>query len=239
MSMPQFENACQEAVTCGFVLSQSHIREILKNVAGTPSLLSIVQGCVEGYDFDYQFNRSKAPVSTSEYRLVPPTDVSDFVAYCFGLLYHIDVGSIELANLLTTYYQDSDINISYQRFALEIIDRFGRTLGTMWRERASRDKSMTAAQERNTVIIDGDAVSQAVGILTECINKILALPVDIRTKEELLVECDGLKKVLAYGDKPMIYVVYVGFKYAVLSSIPELAPSVGKVESLLAANGLI
>lgn len=236
--LEQFDAACRDVADCGLIVARAHIGSLLKTVASSPEVLAVIRRVTAGYDFATEFNRSKAPCGMNGYRLILPGQIGDFVAYAFGILLHIDLGDLELAALLTTYFKDAggDVNASYARFGAEIVDKFRRAVETLYE--GAKPKPSEPSVYPRTPVLDGESIGAVREILSDCVTTLAGLELPVRHQEELMVVCDGLSGAVASGDKSLVYLLYIGFKYA-LGSVDGLETYVESVYNVLTRSRLI
>lgn len=112
------------------ILVDKHIASVLKCVATSPTLCKALADTVKSMSYATEFSRARVTWTKSdgvvESSLKLPADRNRLFAFVVCLLTEVDAGRRNILDFLKEYYNDADSNVSYYKFATEVLKPFKR-----------------------------------------------------------------------------------------------------------------
>ncbi len=117
----EFLEKCDELTKCKFIMATTKIKDLLKCIVNSPELYGLFEKVTE--DFNYIEQKQKCLIIVNGTgKVVLPQTVGQRLAFIFCLLVEIDKDSVNLSDLLETYFhEDGSYFASYKAFCNTII----------------------------------------------------------------------------------------------------------------------
>lgn len=164
----EFESACDDMISCRYILAEGKIIKILQTVALSTVLQNVIGRALK--DFDY----GATAMSWRNGGFKPLASEKDYVALSMCILSDIDNGKIYLSDFLRQFFWDGSISTAYSAFCGTLIEPFKRYVLAAAGRATSKDFS---------------SIAQKAITLAERIEK---LNLSQNEKEEYIFMCDGL-----------------------------------------------
>lgn len=166
----EFEAACDEMITCRYILAEGKIIKILQVIATSTILQSVIGGALKGFDY------GATARSWREGGFIPPASEKDYVALVTCILSDIDNRKIFLNDFLRRFFRNENINLSYEAFCNTLIAPFKRYV-------------LAACGVRNDGAIGAEIEQKAIGLASAIEKSEDIAPSD---KEKIVFMCDAV-----------------------------------------------
>lgn len=203
LDLKQFNNACDDFVAGKYILANIKVKALLESINQNEKLTDLVSGCLDGFDFNNMFKQSVTSTG-----LVLPKDNKDVIAYCFNVLYNLDVGTVTFLDFLSKYFSSSKLSggEEFKMFADAIILPFKGSMNAEY----AKTYEMTATEDyQNNLYHKLSNIAQANIDTIDDINL-----KDIE-REELELLLNAMVDASNKNDKKMVYTLMVGLEYFV------------------------
>ncbi len=121
-SIVDFYRSCNEMIEGRFILSDTKVANILKNIVRSETLYNLYSVCMKDFKFKSVLASSLADNPANGGYFVMPEDDRDIVAFVTCLLLEVDKKDINLQSFVTDNFFSADgYNISYNNFALTVL----------------------------------------------------------------------------------------------------------------------
>lgn len=123
-----FTDSVNTLIEGKLILVDKNIASVLKCVATVPALCKCLAETCQTMSYVTEFSRARVtwtrPNGTVEARLKMPTDRNRLFAFVVCLLAEVDGGRRNFLDFLKEYYNESDNNLGYEKFAAEVLKPF-------------------------------------------------------------------------------------------------------------------
>jgi len=123
-----FTDSVNRLIEGKMILVDKNIASVLKCIASTPSLCKCLSDSLRSVSYVTEFSRARVtwtrPDGTVDARLKLPTERNRLFAFVVCLLTEVDSGRRNILEFLKEYYDDSDTNAAYEKFATEVLKPF-------------------------------------------------------------------------------------------------------------------
>lgn len=110
------------------ILIDKNIASVLKCVVSVPALCNCLSDTCRAMSYVTEFSRARVtwtrPDGTVEARLKMPAERNRLFAFVVCLLTEVDGGRRNFLGFLKEYYNDSDANLGYEKFIVEVLKPF-------------------------------------------------------------------------------------------------------------------
>lgn len=121
-SIVDFYRSCNEMIEGRFILSDTKVANILKNIVRSETLYNLYSVCMKDFKFKSVLAGSLADNPANGGYFVMPEDDREIVAFVTCLLLEVDKKDINLQSFVTDNFFSADgYNISYNNFALTVL----------------------------------------------------------------------------------------------------------------------
>lgn len=114
---------CNEMIEGKFILADSKISNILKDITKCKFIYNIMADCMSDFSFEKEFGRAKVRRHARESYFVMPTEERKILAMTFCLLVQIENREIDFATFLKEYFTKDGIT-EYMAFTDEVMRPF-------------------------------------------------------------------------------------------------------------------
>lgn len=238
-----FTDSVNKLIEGQLILVDKHIASVLKCVATSPILYKNLGVTLKTMSYSTEFSRARVTWTKSdgvvESRLKLPVDRNRLFAFVVCLLTEVDSGRRNFLDFLKEYYNDSDSNAAYLKFANEVLKPFKRAgeniLHTIDPESLNREFFEQAEKF---------FVAEKIYIDTSVLNGIFDLMEEIRLtiaeqnlSEPFRIEyanvSEYLVNALYYKNPKVLKICWIAYKntlsgyQAVLPTLRRLAETIG------------
>lgn len=123
-----FTDAVNTMIEGKLILVDKNIASVLKCVATVPALCKSLEETCKSMSYVTEFSRARVtwtrPNGTVEARLKMPSDRNRLFAFVVCLLAEVDGGRRNFLDFLKEYYNETDNNLGYEKFANEVLKPF-------------------------------------------------------------------------------------------------------------------
>ena len=180
-----FNDSVNTLIQGQLILVDKHIANVLKCVASSPVLCKTLADTVKTMSYATEFSRAIVRWTRSdgvtESRLKLPLDRNRLFAFVVCLLAEVDSGRRNLLEFLKEYYNDSNNDASYARFAEEVLKPFKR-VGENLLSTVDPDSVNTEFVEQAEQYYRAEKIYIKSGITTAILDTIEAIRVQLTTK---------------------------------------------------------
>ena len=97
-------NACDDLLSCKFLVAEYKITKVLKAIASSSDVCSLISECLESYNRDREFARTFIQDGHGQFACIMPTEEFKIVALVFCTLADIDNKKIDFTDFVKTYF---------------------------------------------------------------------------------------------------------------------------------------
>lgn len=97
-------NACDDLLSCKFLVAEYKITKVLKAIASSSDVCSLISECLESYNRDREFARTFIQDGHGQFACIMPTEEFKIVALVFCTLADIDNKKIDFTEFVKTYF---------------------------------------------------------------------------------------------------------------------------------------
>lgn len=123
-----FTSSVNRLIEGQLILVDKHIATVLKSVAKSPVLCRVLSDTLKNMSYATEFKRARVTWTGAdgvrESRLKLPVDRARQFAFVVCLLTEVDCGKRNFLDFLREYYNAGDNDLSYARFASEVLKPF-------------------------------------------------------------------------------------------------------------------
>ena len=123
-----FTSSVNRLIEGQLILVDKHIATVLKSVASSPTLCKALSNTLKTMSYATEFSRARVTWTSvegvKESRLKLPVERNRMFAFVVCLLTEVDCGKRNIMDFLREYYNASDTDGSYARFASEVLKPF-------------------------------------------------------------------------------------------------------------------
>ena len=260
----EFERACKALIETKYILADKKISALLQVIAKHQNLYSLIDGCMQGFDFKSAFHTAQIEIGNTV-GLGMPRKRRDLIAFVFCLLLSFDTGQTDLRKFLHTfYYNGTSPSEEFEIFVRQAVVPFctsilkeyfsasgnagGAAVGAahqaVAQEQAYDDYGITYDGTEPVEMptqLDDTAIASILSSTREIIgivarDAILSMP----DREELLLMCEAFEQAVQIGAFKAIRTMYIALKYTIKCSpiIRRLEIQSANLENLLTTYGL-
>lgn len=201
LDLIKFNNACDDFMAGKYILANIKVKALINSINDSEKLTDMISSTLDNFDFNIGFRSS---VTSSG--LVLPTNDKDVIAYCFNILYNLDVGTITFLDFLTKYFGSAELSggEEFKLFATKIVMPFKQAVNRQY----ASTYEMTATDDyqnnvyhklKNVAEVNVDAVED--------------LRIKDIEKEELKLLLEAMIEASDNNNKKLVYATMVGLEY--------------------------
>lgn len=221
-----FVKRCNEVIDGKYLLAEKNISNLMKAIAQNEGICQAIKECLEGFDFEKEFENSKVAqdkYSQEKMLLVLPSEDSKIISYVFCLLWKFDDKSMNFNDFLQNCFQKTkSFSESYSIFVEELIKPFKKTM-------LSYLDILSSSEEcsENNVMLEkffcGQRVEFGIFVVDEIVSMVNSLIAKItnepklrfRDKQDMVLLAEGLSNAVVSKDKKLIKLLWTGFFHSV------------------------
>ena len=203
LDLIQFNSACEDFVAGKYILANIKVKALINSINTSEKLTELVSSCLDGFDFSSAFRES---VTSQGLQL--PHDDALVIAYCFNVLYNLDVGTVTFLDFLSKYFSSNKLDggQEFKLFASTIIEPFNKAVNRKY----TQMYDMSATEDcQNNLYHKLSNVSKA---HLENLDEIRLKEIE---KEELELLLNAMVEASDKNDKKLVYTLMVGLEYFV------------------------
>ena len=203
LDLKQFNYACDDFIAGKYILANIKVKALLDSIHSSEKLTNIVSGCLDDFDFNTEFKDS---VISKGLQL--PEDDKRVIAYCFNVLYNLDVETITFLDFLNKYFSSAETSggEEFNAFANTIIEPFRKSLNNEY----ERVYDMTSTEDYQNNLYH--KLSSVASANIEEVDNVKLKDIE---KEELILLLEAMIDACEKNDKKLIYAIMVGLEYFV------------------------
>lgn len=203
LDLKQFNLACEDFIAGKYILANIKVKALINSVHSSEKLTDLISNSLEGFDFNSAFRSS---VTSSGLEL--PMDNKQRIAYCFNILYNLDVGTITLMDFLNKYFASSRMTggEEFKLFATTIIEPF---------KKAINDEYINMYEITSSVDYQNNIYHKLMNVAQVNLNNIDEFRLKEIEQEELEYLLQGMIDASEKNDKKLVYALMVGLEYFV------------------------
>lgn len=248
-----FLEKADELIESKYIFADAKLAGLLKTVAVSPAIVSLLESCLKDFDFEKVFTESFVGSEDnsliSEYHA--PASAKDMIALVFTVLIKIDSGEIDLGLFMKTFfYGDGSLFNSYAAFTEQFVKPFRNAVKLIFdgleesrfTERMPRMPSVaqsmpSLAVMRKRKLPEDDAVDeQAISFVRKLLKNDESALMASGEKEERLALAlgvtSGFLSALDESDRLRIQTAFAGYKF-MCEALPNVPLHAEKIEKIL------
>lgn len=180
--LANFVDSVNTLIEGKLILVDKHIASVLQCVATSPILCKALSDTLKTMTYATEFSRARVAWTRNdgvvEAHLKLPADRNRLFAFVVCLLTEVDSGRRNLMDFLKEYYNDVNNDLSYAKFASEVL------------------KPFKSAGEHILSSVDPDSVNAQYVEQAEKFFKAEKIYIDTRVVNKLFAEMDAIRKIL-------------------------------------------
>jgi len=203
LDLKQFNTACDDFIAGKYILANIKVKALINAIHSSEKLTDLVSTSLDGFDFNSAFR-----ASVTSNGLVLPVDNNGVIAYCFNILYNLDVGTVSFLDFLNKYFASNKLDgcEEFKLFIDTIIVPFKQAINNQY----TSVYEMTDTEDyQNNLYHKLSNVAQA------NINEIDNIKLKEIEKEELQLLLNAMVEASDKNDKKLVYAIMVGLDYFV------------------------
>lgn len=103
-SIENFLNSCDDLISCKFLVAEYKITKLLKDIANSSEICSLIAECLQSYNRDREFARTYIQDGHGQFVCVMPTEEFKIVALVFCTLADIDNKKIDFTDFIKRFF---------------------------------------------------------------------------------------------------------------------------------------
>ena len=201
LDLIQFNQACDDFVAGKYILANIKVKALINTINASEKLTDLVSHCLDDFDFDVAFRSSV----TSGGLKLPLSDKSK-IAYCFNVLYNLDVGTITFLDFLTKYFNSSKLDggEDFKMFSKTIIAPFKQAINREY----AHTYDMTSTED-----YQNNLYHKLMNVAKANLENIDEIKLKDIEKEELALLLNAMVEASEKNNKKLIYAIMVGMEY--------------------------
>lgn len=203
LDLKQFNCACDDFIAGKYILANIKVKALLNTIHESEKLTNIVSTCLDNFDFNTSFKESVIPKG-----LKLPEDDKQIIAYCFNVLYNLDVGTVTFLDFLNKYFSSVETSggEEFKMFSSTIIEPFKKAINSEY----ARVYDMTSTED-----YQNNLYHKLASIASANIEEVEYIKLKDIEKEELTLLLNAMVDASEKNDKKLIYAIMVGLEYFV------------------------
>ena len=203
LDLKKFNNACDDFVAGKYILANIKIKNLISSINSSKRLTDLISSCLDDFDFNLAFKSSIAPSG-----LQLPMDDQSVIAYCFNILYNLDVGTITFLDFLTKYFASNKTSggEEFKLFANTIVEPFKQAVNNQYQK-----VYHTTDTEDNQNNVYHKLMNVAEANLAN-IDEVRLKEIE---KEELELLLNAMIEASKQTNTKLVYAIMVGLEYFV------------------------
>lgn len=203
LDLKQFNLACEDFISGKYILANIKVKALINAVHSSEKLTDLISNSLENFEFNIEFRNS---VTSNGLKL--PVDDKSIIAYCFNILYNIDVGTITFLDFLNKYFVSSKMSggEEFKLFANTIIEPF---------KKAVNNEYINTYEMTSSIDYQNNIYHKLMNVAQININNIDEFRLKDIEREELQYLLNGIIDASEKNDKKLVYALMVGMEYFV------------------------
>lgn len=145
MEIENVLNACDELLSCKFLVAEYKISNLLKAIASSSDVCALISECLESYNRDREFARTFIQDGHGQFTCVMPTEEFKIVALVFCTLADIDNKKLNFTDFIKTYFNKD--GSAFENFLDTMIVPFRDLLAEAFGYSKLKTTSMAGSEE--------------------------------------------------------------------------------------------
>lgn len=237
-----FNDSVNTLIEGQLILIDKHIASVLKCVATSPILCRTLADTIKTMSYATEFSRARISWTRSdgvvESQLKLPADRNRLFAFVVCLLTEVDSGRRNILDFLKEYYNDDTNELSYERFANEVLKPFKRAgesiLSTIDPESLNVEYVEQAERffKAEKVYVETSVLSQILAEMEEIRLIVESLTLTAAEKSEYNVVSEFFVNALYLKNPKILTVSYLAYKNKVIQ-YTEAFNNLSKIAELI------
>lgn len=222
-----FTSSVNRLIEGKLILVDKHIATVLKSVAKSQTLRNALSNTLKTMNYATEFSRAKISWTSvdgvKESRLKLPVERNRQFAFVVCLLTEVDCGRRNFLDFLREYYNAGDNDMSYARFASEVLKPFKAAGETLLREidpDSLNAEFVEQAQQyfaSEKIYVKSDTMSQIFALMEEVRLTLIDQMLDKSLLDEVAFASECLVNALYLKNPKILKVCFVAYKNTVQS----------------------
>ena len=211
-------NACDELLSCKFLVAEYKITKVLKAIASSSDVCSLISECLESYNRDREFARTFIQDGHGQFACIMPTEEFKIVALVFCTLADIDNKKIDFTDFVKAYFGKEEN--AFEAFLGAMIVPFRDLIAEAFGfSKLTEEPAETDDQGKNEVSEDEeyeedqDKFEVAVKIAVQILSEIEECRVS-RQVEDVHNIASSIVKTASLRDETVLKALTASLKYA-------------------------
>lgn len=242
--------SCNELIEGKFILADSKISKILKNITDSKEVYNLLSECMVNFNFEKEFIRAKIKLPTKPGYFKMPEEKYKILPMVFCLLVDIEKRKIDFPQFLRDYFSVENGKISeFENFANEVIKPFRNAISDSFelpliidgrgQKNSKLIKNEESGEENMKELIINEVSSEPVATqakeneeihifkdLIKIVNEIIATVqydyhIKEETKDNAIIILNGIVRACELEDFKLLNALLIGFDF-ISSSIKSI-----------------
>lgn len=209
-----FIASCDDFATGKFLLVDSKINKLLKQIGEIDCLYNLFEELLINYDFEKEFNHCQIKFIGKPARFEVPKEPNKFLPLVFCMLVQIQDGSIDFPEFLKKYYNSSSAD-----FAKEVILPFRNMISDIFELPADASELVEEIKEEKTE--EEDNMEEELNYyekLSELVSEMISIveysaKIKDSVKENANLVLNAMQEALDQNSLTILNGLIVGFEY--------------------------
>ncbi len=219
-----FTNSVNNLIESKLILVDKNIAMVLKCVASSDTLCKVLSNAIRTTPYATEFSRAKVTWTTGDGRVVSqlklPVDRNRLFAFVVCLLTEVDSGRRNLLDFLKEFYDSTDTNRGYEKFANEVLKPF-KQAGIGLLSNVDPESLSTEKVARAERFFSAEKIYVPTNLINQILTKLEQVNVQVRTLqfpkevvEQTTYICEYLANALYLKNPKILWIVLVAFQNA-------------------------
>lgn len=120
IQLEKFVSACDELITCKFLIAENKISKILDALAETPPVYELVSECMEQFNRDREMGKAFVQEARGNFVCNMPDEEFKIIALVFCTLADIHNGKIDFTDFVKRFFSNEE-NVSPFKYFIEVM----------------------------------------------------------------------------------------------------------------------
>lgn len=188
LSLEKFISACDELITCKYLIAESKIQKLLGVLAETPQATELVADCMEQFNRDREIAKAFIQEGKMKYACVMPEEEFKIIGLVFCILVDINNGRVDFNDFIRRFFSEGQNSVPFKNFIFTMILPFRNLIAEAFgypkidlrtlEDSTANNSNVVTMKERERQEVEQPAVAQESSSLFDekLASKILRFP---------------------------------------------------------------
>ena len=228
-NVKEFLDACDELLNCKYLVAEYKIQKMLKTLANSDEICSLIGECLEQFNRDREFAKAYIQDGHGDFVYISPCEEYKVIALVFCTLVDIDNKKIDFVDFVKRFFGREEV--PFQAFLTEMILPFRNLIADVFGEEKITTEEPCEAEEGEESLSDDedneeddyddeeeeededdDAFEQAQKIAVQILTQLEFSRQDENT-ENIMQICRAIVKTSAMRDEDVMFGLVYALKH--------------------------